>query len=125
MRSLLPQAHEVAVLARGRAVTTPEHSRRDLGGAWLSCWGLEARPPHSSRTDCERVPPEIEVPDPVDTQGADQLGVRAKKPVEVATEPVVIQQMDTGAIDLAILDSEAVSAATSLDKLTTTSASQV
>jgi DNA-binding response OmpR family regulator len=27
--------------------------------------------------------------------------------VEVATEPVVIQQMDTGAIDLAILDGEA------------------
>jgi CheY-like chemotaxis protein len=30
--------------------------------------------------------------------------------VEVATEPVVIQQMDTGAIDLAILDGEAVPA---------------
>lgn len=28
--------------------------------------------------------------------------------VEVATEPVVIQQMDSGAIDLAILDGEAV-----------------
>ena len=30
--------------------------------------------------------------------------------VEVATEPVVIQQMDTGEIDLAILDGEAVPA---------------
>ncbi len=30
--------------------------------------------------------------------------------VEVATEPVVIQQMDSGAIDLAILDGEAVPA---------------
>jgi CheY-like chemotaxis protein len=30
--------------------------------------------------------------------------------IEVATEPVVIQQMDTGAIDLAILDGEAVPA---------------
>lgn len=30
--------------------------------------------------------------------------------VEVATEPVVIQQMDTGVIDLAILDGEAVPA---------------
>jgi DNA-binding response OmpR family regulator len=30
--------------------------------------------------------------------------------VEVATEPVVIQQMDTGTIDLAILDGEAVPA---------------
>jgi DNA-binding response OmpR family regulator len=30
--------------------------------------------------------------------------------VEVATEPVVIQQMDTGSIDLAILDGEAVPA---------------
>lgn len=30
--------------------------------------------------------------------------------VEVATEPVVIQQMDTGQIDLAILDGEAVPA---------------
>jgi CheY-like chemotaxis protein len=30
--------------------------------------------------------------------------------VEVATEPVVVQQMDTGTIDLAILDGEAVPA---------------
>jgi len=30
--------------------------------------------------------------------------------VEVATEPVVIQQMDTGTVDLAILDGEAVPA---------------